>query len=219
MAVCLAAILLSSCQAAHAPSRRPEDARELARYALVVEQHSDGKVAHAWIPLKEFELSRFQRSLSTAHAGRHIVRVSSPALNAYCDGRHDQCVKDCLKSSRPFVIGHRKYMSSQAQPWSVARGWWCPTNCLEAAVECKKGRGEWAEEYAAGFDEVDPAIDWIKKHRAELAVGAVVVIAGVAFAVIAVGTGGVALALVPVLIVTDASRGEGLSIPLAGVCR
>ncbi|WP_225414395.1 hypothetical protein [Stigmatella hybrida] len=86
-------------------------------------------------------------------------------------------------------------------------------------MECKKGRGEWAEEYAAEFDAVDPAVDWIKKHRTELAVGAVVVIAGVAFAVAAVGTGGVALALVPLLLVTEASPGGPVSPPLAEACR
>ncbi|WP_245768497.1 hypothetical protein [Stigmatella aurantiaca] len=219
MTVSLTAVLLVSCQASHAPALRPEGAQDLARYALVVEQHSNGEVSHAWVPLKEFERSRFQRTWSKARAPRNIVRVSSSALNAYCDGRHDQCVRDCLKSNKPFVIGHRKYMASQAQPWSTARGWWCPSNCMEAAVECKKGRGEWAEEYAAEFDAVDPAVDWIKKHRTELAVGAVVVIAGVAFAVVVVGTGGVALALVPLLLMTEASPGGPVSPPFAEACR
>ncbi|WNG63072.1 hypothetical protein F0U59_43380 [Archangium gephyra] len=56
---------------------------------------------------------------------------------------------------------------------------------MDAFVECTKGRGEWAEAYAAEFDAIEPAIDWLKNHRTELVVGSVVVIAGVTFAVMA----------------------------------
>ena len=44
--------------------------------------------------------------------------------------------------------------------------------------------------FAAEFDAIDPAIDWIKRHRTELVVGTVVVITGVAFAVVIAGSGG-----------------------------
>ncbi|HVG61068.1 MAG TPA: hypothetical protein VNA24_21085, partial [Hyalangium sp.] len=149
----------------------------------------------------------------------NIVRASSLGLNAYCDGRHDQCVNDCLKSSNPFVIGGRKYMDTRSQPWRIARNWWCPSNCMEESIRCKKGRGEWAEQYAAEFDAIDPAIDWIKKHREELAVGAVVVIAGVAFAVVVTGTGGAALVLAPLLVIAEISPQVPRVSQLAEACR
>jgi hypothetical protein len=201
------AFVLFSCNATSHSATGPTGAHDLAKYAIVIEQQPDGQVTHTWIPLKEFDLTRFQHTLSVANTRRDIVRVSSSGLDEYCDGRHDQCVNDCLKSSKPFVIGYRKYMDTQAQPWRIARNRWCPSNCMEAMIECKKGRGEWADQYAAEFDSIDPAIDWIKKHRAELAVGSVVVIAGVAFAVVVVGSGGAALALAPLLVMADVSPG------------
>jgi hypothetical protein len=128
-------------------------------------------------------------------------------------------VKDCLESNKPFAIGYRKYMGTQTQPWRIARGWWCPSNCMEASIECKKGRGEWVEEYSAEFDEIDPAIDWIKRHRTKLVVGTVVVIAGVAFAVVVTGTGGAALALAPLLVMAEISHEMPAGIQLAEACR
>lgn len=201
------AFLLFSCGATRYSEAGPTGSHDLAQYAVVFEQQPGGQVTHTWVPLKEFDLTRFQHTLSTAHARRDIVRVSSSGLNEYCDGRHDQCVNDCLKSSKPFVIGHRKYMDTQAQSWRIARSRWCSSNCMEEMIECKKGRGEWADQYAAEFDSIEPAIDWLKKHRTELAVGSVVVIAGVAFAVVVVGSGGAALALAPLLIMAEISPG------------
>jgi hypothetical protein len=186
---------------------------------LAFEQQSDGQLTHAWIPLKDFDLEKFQRTLSAAHSHRNIVRVSSSGLNEYCDGRHDQCVNDCLKSSRPVTVGRHKYTDTTVQPWRIARGWWCPSNCLEASVECKKGRGEWAAEFDAEFDSIEPAVDWIKRHRTELVVGTVVVIAGVAFVVVIVGTGGTALVLAPVLLMTQSAPALSPELQLAEACR
>ncbi|OJT27664.1 hypothetical protein BO221_03210 [Archangium sp. Cb G35] len=90
---------------------------------------------------------------------------------------------------------------------------------MDAFVECTKGRGEWAEEYAAEFDAIEPAIDWLKNHREELVVGAVVVIAGVAFAVVAAGSGGAALVLAPLLVMAEISPGMLPEIQLEGACR
>ncbi|WP_309888846.1 hypothetical protein [Archangium sp.] len=216
MAVSLA-FMLVSCSATHYSAAGPTGPRDLARYALVFEQQPGGQVAHAWIPLKEFNLTKFQSALSTMNVRRAIVRVSSSGLDEYCSGRYDQCMRDCRSSSTPFRIGHRKYMSTRAQPWRIAREWWCSENCMEALVECKQGRGEWAEQYTAQFDAVEPAVDWIKEHRTELVVGTVVVIAGVAFAVVIAGSGGAALTLVPLLVMAETSPSP--EFHLAGVCR
>ncbi len=213
------ALMLSSCSATRYSSTGPTGPQDLTRYAIVFEQQPDGQVAHTWIPLKEFDVAKHQRTSSTTNTRQSIVRVCSSDLNTYCDGRHDQCVKDCLKSSRPFAIGYRKYMDTKAQPWRIARGWWCPSNCMEAAIECKKGRGEWAENYAAEFDAIDPAIDWIKEHRTELVVGTVVIIAGVAFAVVVAASGGSALALAPLLVFAEISPGVSPEIQLAEASR
>jgi hypothetical protein len=89
---------------------------------------------------------------------------------------------------------------------------------MEELIRCKKGRGEWADQYAE-FDAIDPAIDWIKRHREALALGAVVVIAGVAFAVVVAGSGGAALVLAPLLIMAEASPAILPEHPLAEACR
>jgi hypothetical protein len=72
---------------------------------------------------------------------------------------------------------------------------------------CNRGMGEWAEDYAAEFDAIDPAIDWIKKHREEIHVGAVIVIAGVAFAVAVAASAGGALVLLPMVFLVDGPSG------------
>jgi hypothetical protein len=185
---------------------------------IVLKQQADGLVVHAWVPLKEFDLTKFQHAMRTRSVRRNIVRVSSSGLNAYCEGRRAQCETDCLRSARPFAIGRHKYQDTRVQPWRIARGWWCSRNCTKAFSECRMGRGEWAEEYAAEFDAIEPAIDWLKKHRTELVVGSVVVIAGVAFAVVVAGSGGAALVLAPLLTMAEISPEMLPGIQREGAC-
>jgi hypothetical protein len=83
------AFMLVSCSATRFSAAEPTGPRDLATYAIIFEQQPDGKVTHAWVPLKEFKLTKFQHTLSTTNVHRSIVRVSS-GLNSYCDGRHDQ---------------------------------------------------------------------------------------------------------------------------------
>ncbi|WNG53038.1 hypothetical protein F0U60_50450 [Archangium minus] len=67
--------------------------------------------------------------------------------------------------------------------------------------------GSWAEDYAAEFDEIEPAVDWIKNHREEILVGSVIVIAGVVFVAAVAASGGGALVLMPLVFVAEASPG------------
>ncbi|HEX8698902.1 MAG TPA: hypothetical protein VF815_08695 [Myxococcaceae bacterium] len=90
---------------------------------------------------------------------------------------------------------------------------------MEASIECKKGRGEWADDYAAEFDAIDPAIDWLKRHHTELVVGTAVVIAGVAFVVVIAGTAGAALVLAPLVLLAEGSPPLSPGLQLAEVCR
>ncbi len=73
---------------------------------------------------------------------------------------------------------------------------------------CNRGMGEWAEEDAAEFDAIEPAVDWIKNHREEILVGTVIVIAGVAFTVVVAASAGGALILVPVVFLVEDSSGQ-----------
>jgi hypothetical protein len=73
--------------------------------------------------------------------------------------------------------------------------------------------------FAAEFDAIDPAIDWIKRHRTELVEGTVVVITGVAFAVVIAGSGGTALVLAPLLVMAERAPDMSSEIQLAEACR
>jgi hypothetical protein len=44
------------------------------------------------------------------------------------------------------------------------------------------------------FSRIDEAVDWIKNHKAEVALGTVVIIAGVAFVITTGGSGALILA-------------------------
>jgi hypothetical protein len=57
---------------------------------------------------------------------------------------------------------------------------------------------------------VDSAVEWAKRHRNEILVGAVVVIAGVAFVALVASSGGGALVLVPLVLMASADMPSGL---------
>ena len=76
----------------------------------------------------------------------------------------------------------------------------CRDRCRSAYIDCCRLR-EQAE--ALKFPDADQAANWLKEHREEVLVGAVVVIAGVTFIVAVVGSGGFALVLVPVVLMVS----------------
>jgi hypothetical protein len=49
------------------------------------------------------------------------------------------------------------------------------------------------------FEALAPAVDWAKENRDRILMGTVVVIAGVAFVAVVVGSGGAGLALLPLM--------------------
>jgi hypothetical protein len=59
-------------------------------------------------------------------------------------------------------------------------------------VECERENEKRARELK--FSRVDEAIDWIRNHKAEVALGMIVIIAGTAFVITTGGTGALILA-------------------------
>jgi len=202
-------LLLVSCSVTQpiVAAQGPTGLHDLARYALIIQEMPDGQVTHDWKPLKDFDLTKSQYTLSAMNSNRGIVRVSSAGLKEYCEGRRVQCQQDCLASSRPIQVGQVKYDDVKTQPWRKARTWWCPRYCMEQAVQCTKGRGSWAAEYAAEFHAIEPAVDWLKTHREEILAGSVIVIAGVAFVAAVAASGGGALILMPLVFVAENPSG------------
>lgn len=199
-------LLFISCSATRHPVVGPTGSRDLARYVLVVEKTQDGQVTHAWKPVGDFDLENFRYGLSAMRTPRGIVRVSTNRI-AYCEGRRQQCESDCLASSRPIAVGHLRYPTYRG-PWRINKGWWCEQSCTKLGEMCTRGMGEWAEEYAAEFNAIEPAVDWIKNHREEILVGTVIVISGVAFAAAVAASAGGALILVPVVLLVEDSSGS-----------
>ena len=208
------ALLCVSCSVTRHSAAGPTGPQELTRYALVVEETPDGHVMHRWQPIEDFDMTGFQYSLSTLRTPRGIVRVSTDR-QAYCEGRRKQCWDDCLASSRPIPVGHLRYPTYRG-PWHANKGWWCQESCMKLEDMCNRGMGEWAAEYAAEFDAIDPAVDWIKNHREELLVGIVIVISGVAFAAAVAASAGGALILVPVVLLVEDSSGTAPTTRIAG---
>jgi hypothetical protein len=181
----------------------PTGPQDLHKYALIIQELPNGRVTHDWKPLSEFELAKFQNTLSAVSAHRGIVRASSEELVAYCEGRRLKCEQDCFASRSPFQIWNWKYDDVKSKPWREARRRWCPEHCMKQGDMCRRRMGPWAEEYAEEFDAVDPAVDWLKTHRREILAGTVIVIAGVAFVAAVAASGGGALVLMPLVFVAD----------------
>jgi hypothetical protein len=99
-----------------------------------------------------------------------------------CQEEHEACFRECWRKSRlPYPHKHDE--------WYYKR---CTTDCRKAYNECvdeEEARGEKLE-----FSRVDQAIEWIRNHKAEVALGTVVIIAGVAFVITTGGSGALVLA-------------------------
>jgi hypothetical protein len=214
-------LLLVSCSATRPvmTAQGPTGPHDLVRYVLIVQEMPDGHVTHDWKPLKDFELTKLQYTQNAMSSYPGLVRVSSTGLEEYCEGRRVQCEQDCLASSRPIKVGHLTYQDVKIKPWREAKWRWCPEKCMEQADMCRRRRGGWAEEYAAEFNAIEPAVDWIKTHREEILVGTVIVIAGVAFVAAVAASGGGALILAPLVFVAEPPPGLPAATPIAEATR
>lgn len=179
----------------------PTGPRDLAKYALILQKMPDGRIQHEWKPLDALDWMKSEYDVSTKDSAERIVRVSSTGLMDYCEGRREQCEEDCLASHRPIWVGTRIYDNVKVMPWREAKTWWCPRNCMELADMCRRGIGSWAEDHAAEFSSIGPAVDWLKDHREALRKGAVIIIAGVTFVAAVAASGGGALILVPLVLI------------------
>ena len=73
---------------------------------------------------------------------------------------------------------------------------------MPAYLDCSRLK-ELAEGQAVKFQAMDEAVAWVKQNHKELLQGTVIVIAGVAFVVAVVESGGLVLLLVPALVLAS----------------
>lgn len=100
-----------------------------------------------------------------------------------CDKQHVACFHKCWKKTPPYPYekgkqGHYEY---------------CRTVCLKQYMECLES----AKLKAREFSTQSEALEWLRKHKKEVAVGAIILVAGTVF-IVATGGGG-ALVLAPLL--------------------
>ncbi|OJH40086.1 hypothetical protein BON30_13575 [Cystobacter ferrugineus] len=86
-------------------------------------------------------------------------------------------------------------------PWPHSKkqsGWYhehCEHDCNREFNECEdEKKKEEENQRKLKFSHMDEAIDWIRNHKAEVAIGTVVIVAGVAFVLTTGGSGTLILA-------------------------
>ena len=181
-------LLLVACSATHSSVSGPASAQELSRQVLVLRKMPDGQVTHSWEPLSSFDLSKYPYRASGSTVEGPLVRA---AWTRDCEEEFYACTDMCTKS-----LGGRNW--SHATKGSKFE--MCRRRCMPALNDCNRLR-DLAE--ALKFSTVDDAIGWLKQHHEELLMGTVVVIAGVAFVTVVVGSGGTALVLVPAVLLVS----------------
>lgn len=193
-------LLITSCGATRYSASGPVDAYELSRSVLVIKDVQGAEATHSWEPISNFDLSLYpSRAINSGVKGSSI-RV---AWTRNCEDERDACVDTCLKSLSGSAWSH----ASKGSKFKI-----CDEKCRPAYLDCCELR---EQKEVLKFPLVDDAVDWLKRHRKEVLVGTIVVIAGITFVVIVVGTGGTALLLAPaVLLVSSDASSE---LPIAAV--
>ncbi len=155
---------------------------------LVLEKTRDGQVTHSWEPSSSFDLSQSLYRAGGSTVEGPIVRA---AWTRNCEDEFKNCINMCMNSLRGRNWTHASKGSKKSM---------CHDKCLPTYNDCCKLR-EQAE--ALKFSTADNAVAWLKQHHEELLVGAVVIIAGVAFVATVVGSGGTTLVLVPAVLMVS----------------
>lgn len=208
MASSLCLLLLASCSAPRNTLQGPAGPHELARYVLLIEETSDDEVTHSWTPASDFDLTKYpHRTSRLSNLDERFVPVATHT--SHCVGRLRACIDMCTSSPSPIPIEWEEYPSYRGS-WVRNRGTWCQSTCTKFYQMCITGRGPWAEPLAQEFTTIDSAVDWAKRHRNEILVGTIVVIAGVAFVAAVAGSGGGVLVLAPLVVMASADTPSGL---------
>lgn len=105
-----------------------------------------------------------------------------------CTDEFKQCMKRCWDKRYPWP--HNKPQSG----WYHER---CEQDCNREFNECedeKEKEEAERQKKKLTFSRMDEAIDWIRNHKAEVAIGTVIIVAGVAFVLATGGSGTLILA-------------------------
>ncbi|HYO73436.1 MAG TPA: hypothetical protein VEU33_45960 [Archangium sp.] len=198
LAVSVLSLLLVSCSTTRGMAVAPEGVDELSHSVLIIEQLPDGRVAHSWQTLEEFDFSRYP-----SLPGRQSVvgEVVPAAWTRDCEQERDECEDDCMRGRMRPGYGHVTTPDRKRGGKSD----FCRKKCMQPYLDCCRLR----ELEPQRFTAIADAIGWLKSHREEVLVGSSIVIAGVVFVAVSAGAG--TLVLVPVVLMASSFPSSGAS--------
>ena len=197
------ALLLVSCTVTKpvTTARGPTGPHDLGRFVLVVQETPDGQVTHNWKPLEDFDLKQYQYQFGPVGIGGEIKRTSTSMdddqTGAACLAVWEQCMKRCNGSPLPPHADH--YIASYKSARAALKAY-CTDECRKETDDCRRKLKRQTAE-ALEFRAAGEAVDWLKRHKEEIAVGTAVIITGVVFYVV-MSSGGI-LVLAPALLLTS----------------
>jgi hypothetical protein len=183
-------LLLVSCTATRYSSMEPTGPGELSHFVLIIHEMPDGQATHSWQRTEEFDFSQYPPLSSAKISTGQVVPT---AWTRDCEQERDECEDDCMQSRLRPGFGHVTTPDRKRG----AKYDLCRQKCMQPYLDCCRLR----ELEPVKFTALDGAIDWLKRHRREVLVGSVIVIAGVVFITVTAGAG--VLVLVPAVLVTS----------------
>ncbi len=164
------------------PSMQVEQPEDLENLVLVIKSGQGQGAAHAWLPASGLDWPTLGESRArTGHVGRAVL---ASQRQRDCEQEQIDCFSRCWNQEPPE--GYRRHKREHYA--------YCQDECLRGYMDCLKATGQ----YALEFRGMREAIDWLERHREEIAVGGVIVAAGVVF--VAVSAAGGVLILAPVVL-------------------
>lgn len=197
------ALLLVSCTATKpvTTAQGPTGPHDLGRFVLVLQETPDGRVTHDWRPLEDFDLKQYQYQPGMVGSAGVIKRASNSMnddpIGSACFEVWEQCVKRCNESPLPPHAEH--YIASYKNARAALKAY-CADECRKESDNCRRRLERQAAEVLE-FRATGEAVDWLKRHKEEIAVGATVIITGVVFYV-GMSSGGI-LILAPAFLLTS----------------
>jgi len=182
--------LLASCGTTRHEIPAPTGPASLSHFVLVIQEQPDGALTHSWQPAERFEFAPYRLQSDTTGKATRFIPVSTRPRD--CDQENQDCYRRCM--DRPLPPGYGGFTSPRKRG---GKSEFCRGECQQAYDDCLELERLRPQEFSA----TDGAVSWLKRHRTEVLVGSLIVIAGTAFVVISAGAGLIVLA--PVLLVTS----------------
>ncbi|NOK07578.1 hypothetical protein [Corallococcus exercitus] len=119
---------------------------------------------------KTYVVSEDARGVGTAEG----PGTGGSGADAYCGEVQKQCFQKCWRR-KPTVEDLEKHSESHHRL--------CTSQCLDAFMKCIKDQEalEQSAKRELRFPDMGGALAWLREHKSEVALGTVVVVAGVAF--------------------------------------